>query len=159
MGSTNQADPSWSTPEFHEYWWTDLDFILFCPLHLLRGLNIWSSQFLRLLRPYNKWRGQKNKNHLFPSIFMKFWSWSNLDQLDWLTPYMYLLLRSSLVSLDNFEVFRSMLNRQLHSLFKILLLWGVIHHEKISLIFFAALIYRIKRGILEYFFYSNKQCY
>lgn len=35
---------------------------------------------------------------------------------------MYLLLRSSWVSLDSFEVFRSMLNRQLHSLFKILLL-------------------------------------
>ena len=49
-------------------------------------LNVWSSQCSRLLRPCIKWRG-KNKNDVVPSVFMKFWSRKNLDQLDWLTPY------------------------------------------------------------------------
>ena len=28
-----------STSEFHEYWWNDIDFIFFRPLHLLQGLR------------------------------------------------------------------------------------------------------------------------
>ena len=50
---------------------------------------------------------------------------------------MYLLLRSSLVSLDSIEVVRIMLNRQLQYLFKILLfVWGVIKSKYESSIHF-----------------------
>ena len=40
-----------------------------------------------LLRPCNKWRGQKRiKSRFVPSLLMKFWSRNNLDQLDRLVP-------------------------------------------------------------------------
>ena len=64
------------------------------PYFLIRNLNFWSkvvilkfwsSHCFRLLRPCTKWRGQRNKNNVVPSIFIKFWSKKNLIVLiSWL---------------------------------------------------------------------------
>ena len=35
-----------STSEFHEYWWNDIDFIFFCPLHFVQGLRSLEHQLL-----------------------------------------------------------------------------------------------------------------
>ena len=38
-----------STSEFHEYWWNDIDFIFFCPLHLVQGLRSLKHRLLQKL--------------------------------------------------------------------------------------------------------------
>ena len=41
------------TSEFHEYWWNDIDFIFFCPLHLVQGLRSLEHRLLQKLSMKN----------------------------------------------------------------------------------------------------------
>ena len=49
---------------------------------------VWPTLHSYFWGPAQSGGDEKNQNNVVPSIFMKLWSRNNLDQLDWLTPYL-----------------------------------------------------------------------